>query len=477
MPPEEHPSEGVIPDARYAAGLDVHKYHVTACVATRQGRGETISQVALQEFKTDPRGLGTMARFLAKYPLQTVAMEDTGIYSAPVKEALDRFEGWSCCPRVLTFNPTEVKHFPGEIHEDKADAFSIARLALLGLLRGSFIPDGPIRELRELTREAGTLTTDCTRAKSRIKRVLAAWGLALPRLNLDKAWSLDLFHALDWAEGDFGKALGGMRSGEFPVPVATSRALASREADYAPFSSVVIPPAAHVVLRGYILSLAAGETLIARLGAEVEDIVANNPAIEAVAQQIATIDGITAFTAASIIGEVGDIGRFTTVKQFLAYSGCAPTLHQSGTKLVHGRLTKRANAFLKRKFYLAGMLISTTVKRNSELKAYANAQRQRHPSKLQNKLVWANTGAKVARVVFALLRTSRSYDPSYSANHEDLASAGNPEEQCQEKPAKFSLRDLRNRTRQFVKYLNRFQADAPAKFQAVAEAFEKISWA
>ncbi len=200
LPPNAAPVAEPTPVTFFAAGLDVHKYYVTACVATRQGMGETISRVALQEFKNNPRGLESLLKFLAKYSLQTVVMEATGVYSTPVKAALDKFDGWVHHPLVIVFNPTEVRHFPGELHEDKADAFSMARYALMGLLRASFIPDGVIREIRELTREANIMTKDSTRAKGRIKRVLTGWGLALPKLDLDQGWALDLFRAIDWPE-------------------------------------------------------------------------------------------------------------------------------------------------------------------------------------------------------------------------------------------------------------------------------------
>ncbi len=470
--------KGPAPDAvtprgtRYAAGLDVHKYHVTACVAVQQGHDKA-EREALQEFKTDPGELENLARFLARFPLRVIVMEATGVYSKPVKVALEQFEGWTSRPPIITFNPTDAKHFPGEIHEDKADALSMARFALMGLLRPSFVPEGVIRELRDLTREASIMTKESTRAKNRIKRVLAAWGLGLPDLDLENAWALDLFRAVDWAGGDFGKALGAIRDGEFPTPPSTRLALARREAVYAPFAPVTIPPTAHAVLRGYLLSYAANETLISRLAGEIEDLVARHPAIAAVAGQISRVDGLTSISAVSIIAEVGDSTRFPTVKHFLAYAGCAPTIHQSGTKVACGFLTKRANQFLKRTFFWAGKAIATLVKGDSDLKTYAKKLAQRRPGKTQRKLVWAITGAKVARIVFTLLRTSRPYTACNSAGDPDQRATDVPVGQ---KSDSFSLRDLRKHARHFVNFLNRAAADAPAKFQVVAKAFEKISW-
>lgn len=457
---------------RYAAGLDVHKYRVTACVAIQQGHGQPERQ-ALQEFKTDPVGLDRMSRFLSKYALIAVVMEATGVYSKAVKDALEQFGGWVKRPPIITFNPTDAKHFPGEIHEDKADALAMARFALMGLLRPSYIPDGVIRELRDLTREASTMAKESTRAKNRIKRVLAAWGLSLPDLDLDHAWALDLFRAIDWAGGDFGKALGAIKGGAFSVPPSTRKALARRDADYAPFATVTIPPTAHVVLRGYLLSLAANEALISRLAGEIEIVLARHPAIADMAGQIAGVDGLTPLSAASIIAEVGDATRFPTVKKFLTYAGCAPTIHQSGTKVAHGFMTKRANQFLKRTFFWAGKTIATIVKGDSDIKSFAMKQAQRRPNKAQRKLVWAITGAKVARVVFAILRAGRPYVACMGEG-----TTGKSVEGSGTTPSdSFSLRDLRKHARHFVNFLNRAAAEAPEKFKVVAKAFEKITWA
>jgi transposase len=469
IPPNGDPVANAGQLSRYAAGIDVHKYNLVACVAVCQGMHEGITMVSLQEFKTNPKALGAMVRFLAKYPLQAVVMEATGVYSNPVKVALEQYDGWPSRPLILTFNPTEVKHFPGEIHEDKADAFAMARYALMGVLRASFIPQGAIKELRAITREVGVMIKESTRAKERVKRVLDGWGLALPTLDLSCEWALDLFRALDWAGGDFGKAMKGIDGGEFPVSSITRQALERRKTTYAPFESVVIPPSAHTVLRGYLLSLAASGAKIGRLAGEVESILEANAALGSAVNQVATIDGIQFFTAASIVAEVGDISRFKSVKHFLSYAGCAPTIHRSGTLITKGRMTRRANQYLKQKFFWIGKEIVTVVKAPSDIMSYAKDQRKRHPDKSESKLVWAKIGAKVARVVFAILRAGHPYGAFLAKTSESTQKASVKSQK--------SLKDLRKQSRRFVNFLNRFQADAPAKFQVVADAFQKLTWA
>ncbi len=200
----------VVPHAkyRYGAGLDVHKDYVMACVAVQ--RGAAIEKVAIQEFKQSPPGLADLCRFRGKYLLEIVVMEATGVYTPPVKQALDEHRGWGMIkPAIVVINPSLVRKFPGEPHQDNRDALDLAGLGLRGMTRGSFIPAGQARELRSGTREMDFVTRDCTRAKNRIKRVLAEWGLPLPKLDLDSNWALDLFRAIDWAGGNFGRALDG----------------------------------------------------------------------------------------------------------------------------------------------------------------------------------------------------------------------------------------------------------------------------
>ena len=99
--------------------------------------------------------------------------------------------------------------------------------------------------------------------------------------------------------------------------------------------------------------------------------------------------------------------------------------------------------------------------------------RQRHPAKAESRLVYANTGAKVARVVYSPLHEARTYVKKYQGHDTPeiavgLADTGIPS------PVRFSR--IRKRVRQFVNYLNHVQAGAPVKFKVAAEAFEKISW-
>ena len=91
-------------------------------------------------------------------------MEATGVLWKPVWNILDgRFE-------LLLVNPRELKQVPGR-KSDVKDAQWIAQLLQHGLLRSSFVPGRPQRELRDVTRRRAQLEGERTRAANRIHKL------------------------------------------------------------------------------------------------------------------------------------------------------------------------------------------------------------------------------------------------------------------------------------------------------------------
>jgi len=68
---------------------------------------------------------------------------------------------------------------------------------------------------------------------------------------------------------------------------------------------------------------------------------------------IDSIPGCGAKLSAIIAAEAGDITRFVSPRQLIAYAGFDPRVYQSGNKNVHGKMTKRGNPHLRRALYLA----------------------------------------------------------------------------------------------------------------------------
>src|SRR5215212_10251687 len=148
---------------RRCAGLDVHKDTVVACVRQLDERGRARQEV--KTFGTTTADLLELLYWLAQQQVPIVAMESTGVYWKPVFNLL---EG---SLEVLLVNPEHIKKVPGR-KTDVTGCEWIAQLLQHGLLRASFVPPRPIRELRDLTRHRSQLVGEKASVSNRIQKVL-----------------------------------------------------------------------------------------------------------------------------------------------------------------------------------------------------------------------------------------------------------------------------------------------------------------
>jgi transposase len=156
--------------------LDVHKATVTACVRVPDRSGRRVEFRA--RFSTVASGLLALRDWLQGFGVTQVAMEATGVYWKPVWYVLeDGFE-------LLLCNAAHVKNVPGR-KTDASDAQWLCELLEHGLLRGSFVPPKPIRELRDLTRYRKTLIKERQREANRLHKVLEDAGIKLACVAAD----------------------------------------------------------------------------------------------------------------------------------------------------------------------------------------------------------------------------------------------------------------------------------------------------
>ena len=105
-------------------------------------------------------------------------MESTGVYWKPVWNI---FEGIFT---VLLVNAQHVKAVPGR-KTDAKDCQWIADLLQHGLLRGSFVPPSPIRQLRDFTRTRASLRQDHTAVANRMQKILGDANIKLASVASD----------------------------------------------------------------------------------------------------------------------------------------------------------------------------------------------------------------------------------------------------------------------------------------------------
>jgi transposase len=116
--------------------------------------------------------------WLAENKVTHVAMESTGVFWKPVYNLLEgRF-------KILLVNAHHIKQVPGR-KTDVKDCEWIAQLLQHGLLRPSFIPPKPVRELRDLARHRVQVTTDKTQIANRIQKTLEDANIKLASVASD----------------------------------------------------------------------------------------------------------------------------------------------------------------------------------------------------------------------------------------------------------------------------------------------------
>src|SRR6201987_3958532 len=199
-------------------GLDVHKKSVTACVLWATGRRRQT-----REFATFTRELGELADWLRACGVPHVALESTGVYWKPVWNLL---EGQFA---VLLVNAQHIKAVPG-LKTDQKDSEWIADLLQHGLLRASFVPPTPTRELRDLTRYRASLAQEINRIANRIQKVLEDANIKLASVATDTlgASGRAMLEAIVNGEQDSQRLLGVSRGGLSNQNSPLQRALQGR---------------------------------------------------------------------------------------------------------------------------------------------------------------------------------------------------------------------------------------------------------
>jgi transposase len=156
-------------------GIDVHKKMLVACVLSCTAQGV---QKEIQTFSTMLQDLYRLREWLKAKQCQAVAMESTGVYWKPIWNVL---EGEL---ELLLCNAQHIKAVPGR-KTDVKDAEWIADLLQHGLLRASFVPPRPQRELRDLTRYRSSLAADRARLVNRIQKTLEDTNIKLASVASD----------------------------------------------------------------------------------------------------------------------------------------------------------------------------------------------------------------------------------------------------------------------------------------------------
>jgi transposase len=255
-------------------------------------------------------------------------MESTGVYWKPVYYVLE--ERVTC----LLVNAAHVKKVPGR-KTDVQDCAWLAQLLEHGLLRGSFVPPAPIRELRDLTRYRKSLIQERAREANRVHKMLEDAGIKLATVARDVLGTSGraMLEALVQGTSD-PAVLAELARGRMRAKLPALReALAGHFRPH------------HAFLTTQILAhLDHLEEVVATLSERIAMILA--PFADAV-QRLDTIPGINQRTAEVLVAEIGvDMSRFPSDRHLASWAGLCPGNHESAGKHKSGK-TRKGNIWLR----------------------------------------------------------------------------------------------------------------------------------
>jgi len=157
-------------------GIDVHKKNIVVCLAV--GKPHEKPKTTIKTFSTMTRDLLACRDWLVSEGCTHAVVESTGVYWKPVFNILED------CMEVILANAREVKNVPGR-KTDVKDCEWLAQLLRHGLVKGSFIPPKPIRELRDLTRYREKLTQKRSSEINRLQKFLEDANIKLSSVATD----------------------------------------------------------------------------------------------------------------------------------------------------------------------------------------------------------------------------------------------------------------------------------------------------
>ena len=324
------------------AGMDVSKKDAKVCVRIAgAGRRKTVESVTTWGSTT--RQILALRDHLVAKKITCVVMEATGDYWKPFYYLLEDLPG----VQMMLVNARHVKNLPGR-KTDVNDATWLAQLGAHGLVRGSFVPAAPIRQLRDLTRTRTAVTRERGREVQRLEKMLEDSGIKLSAVATDIV-------------GVSGRLM-------LEALIAGNTDPAAM-ADLARYRLRAKIPQLTEALAG---RFTAHHAFLARMHLELID--RHTEVIDQLTQRIevmmqpfqhfrdliCTIPGIGDKTADVIVAETGaDMTRFPTAAHLASWAGTTPGNNESAGKVKSSR-TRPGNPYLQGALGAAALSISHT---------------------------------------------------------------------------------------------------------------------
>ena len=330
---------------QYYAGLDIHKKTCQTVICTKDG-------TVIKEAEI-PNNQEKIKDFFSKYKEITIAIEAC-VNWEHIFDILET-EGHT----VVLAHPLKTRIIAeSKIKTDKIDAKILAHLLRTDFLPTSYIPSKNIRDIRNLVRRRVALGKYRTKFKNKICAELLRRGI-----QYERGGAIFTDKGRRWLRSLHISAVDSYLT----------------------------------ILESIMNETEKLERLLKQEGRKYKEV-----------QLLTTIPGIGIYSAFIILGEIGDINRFSREEKLFSYAGVIPSVHQSGENKYYGHITKQGSKYLR-------WILTETVRihliwtKNHEIETAISLFYQRIQKKKPGNVAAIAASRKLLQIIYHMLKNKNEF--------------------------------------------------------------------
>lgn len=367
-------------------------------------------------FDHTPDGLASASNYLLELEIASgtkpyIVLEATGNYSKPIVQYFQQL-GY----KVIVLNPLQTsaqkRKNVRKVKTDPIDTYRIAQVYYTSNNQTYRTPDTFIEELKILCRQWDEFTNTNTqillRFRSLLQLVFPKYDTVFDHISCDSSLRVlsNVPTPKSVLSADREHLFNLIKIRNISVDCCNKKVekLLTAARESLPYSAAQQPTIR--VLNSYIKAMMTHKEIMADIRAQIDD----KTKLSQDFSLILSIPGVGEITAATILGEIGNIENFESSKQLVAYAGIDPSVYQSGSfRAKNNKISKRGSSYLRKALYQA--VCAAVRKRpngpcNQVLhEYYANKKN----SGKSTRVALIATCNKLLRIIFGILKSKEPF--------------------------------------------------------------------